>query len=439
MSNPTLPLNRRDFLTTVSAAAVAATMSSSVEGAAGGFPKGFLWGAATAGHQVEGNNINSDIWLLENIKPTLFVEPSGDACDNYHRYEEDLRLLRTLGFNTYRFSLEWSRIEPEPGRFSVAELDHYRRVLQACRANGLKTFVTFNHFTTPRWFAALGGWENPEAAAHFAAYCSRSTAHLGDLIDFAVTLNEPNLIRLLRWLNLPKEFAQIQSEMRKRAAVASGSDRFSCLFTDDPERVLAPMIENHQRGIQAIKAVRADLPVGVSLAMTDEQAVGADSKRDEMQADVYGAWFAATDDCDFVGVQTYTRNRVDAQGVMPKPAGAELTQMGDEFYPEALEAAIRHAHAATGKPIYVTENGIATENDARRVEYIRRALAGVHNCLRDGLPVRGYIHWSLLDNFEWTFGYRMKFGLVSVDRKTFARTPKPSARYLGTIARANDS
>jgi beta-glucosidase len=175
----------------------------------------------------------------------------------------------------------------------------------------------------------------------------------------------------------------------------------------------------------------------VTLAIADGQAVGPDSRRDEKRVSLYGPWLDAAAKSDFVGVQTYTRARVGQDGDLPPEPGVELTQIGYEFWPEALEQTIRYAAARAKVPVYVTENGVATEDDGRRVEYLNRALAGVEKCLADGIDVRGYFHWSLLDNFEWHFGYRPKFGLVAVNRETFARTIKPSARRLGNIARAN--
>jgi len=179
-----------------------------------GIPKGFLWGVATAGHQVEGNNVNSDVWLLEHVTPTIYKEPSGDACDSLNRWSEDLDIVRDIGVNTYRFSLEWARIEPVEGQFSIAMLDHYKRIVAGCHERGLTPFVTFNHFTAPRWFAAQGGWQRPEAADQFARFCERATKHLGDQLSFATTLNEPNLMRLLRWLAL--SFRQISGTCRAR-------------------------------------------------------------------------------------------------------------------------------------------------------------------------------------------------------------------------------
>ena len=197
------------------------------------------------------------------------------------------------------------------------------------------------------------------------------------------------------------------------------------------------MVPAHHRALEAIKSGPGKYPVGVTLAMQDDQAVGADSRRDEKrEAFTARGWMlprrATSSACRPI------RARGSGRTATCRPStGAELTQMGYEFWPEALEQTIRYAAARAKVPVYVTENGIGTEDDTRRVEYIRRALAGVQKCLADGIDVRGYIHWSLLDNFEWIFGYRPKFGLVAVNRETFERTVKPSARVLGSIARAN--
>ncbi len=402
------------------------------------FPPGFLWGAATAAHQVEGNNINSDLWVLEHLQPTLFVEPSLDACDHYQRFREDIRLLASLGLTTYRFSLEWARIEPERGYFSNAALDHYRRVLETCHEFGVIPMVTFYHFSSPRWFAAMGGWEKKGAADLFVRYCERTSARLGDLIAYASTFNEPNLPMLLKWISKADIPVTTVFRMGRQAARAVGSDRFGCFFLGDAEKLQEVMIGAHHRARIAVKAGPGSYPVGVNLSMQDEQPVGPKNKRDQKCAEVYDEWLRAGAQSDFVGVQTYTRCRVGKRGDIPPEEGAELTQMGYEYWPDALEVCIRYVHARCGKlPIYVTENGIATDDDNRRIEYTHQALSGVLRCLADGIDVRGYIHWSLLDNFEWIFGYRPKFGLVAVDRQTQTRTVKPSAYFLGSIAREN--
>ena len=401
------------------------------------FPDGFLWGAATAAHQVEGNNTNSDLWVLENVQPTLFAEPSGDACDHYRRYGRDIEILAGLGLNTYRFSIEWARIEPEQGSFSTEELDHYRRMLAACHENGVTPMVTLYHFSSPRWFAAIGGWEHKSAPDLFVRYCERVAHDLGDMVGLAMTFNEPNLPLLLRWIPSADLPFDVILGMAQQAALAVGSDRFGSFFLGNAQKLRDVMIATHHRAVAALKSGPGNYPVGVTVAIQDEQAAGTDSRRDEKCAEVYAPWLQAADACDFLGVQTYTRCRVGNIGDLPPEPGIELTQMGYEFWPDALEQAIRYAHAHVAVPIYVTENGISTEDDTRRVEYIKRALNGVRNCLADDIDVRGYIHWSLLDNFEWIHGYRPKFGLISVDRQTQERTVKPSARYLGEIAKRN--
>jgi len=401
------------------------------------FPKGFLWGAATAAHQVEGNNVNSDLWVLEHVEPTLFAEPSLDACDHLHRYPEDIGVVAGLGLNTYRFSIEWARIEPERGCFSMAALEHYRRVLAACHESGITPMVTFSHFSSPRWFAALGGWEKPVSTDLFVRYCGRTAKHLGDLISFATTFNEPNLPMLLRWLPLSEIPIVKVKRMTRLAERAIGADHFGCFFLGNADKLRDRMIATHHVAREAMKSGPGSYPVGVSISMQDEQPAGPDSKRDKKCAEVYDPWLEAAGKSDFLGVQTYTRCRVGKRSDLPPEPGAEITQMGYEYWPEALEACLRYANARVRVPLYVTENGVSTEDDERRIEYIRRALDGVLKCLADGIDVRGYIHWSLLDNFEWIMGYRPKFGLVAVDRTTQERTIKPSGRYLGDIARRN--
>jgi beta-glucosidase len=429
-----MKLTRREF---AAASVLSAGTQLGARPQGGSFPKGFLWGAATAAHQVEGNNINSDMWVLEHVKPTIFQEPSGDACDHYHRYADDIRLLARLGFNAYRFSIEWARIEPEEGAFSNAELEHYRYMLAACRENNLKPMVTFYHFTSPRWFAARGGWEDPASVDLFTRYCERSSRHLGDMVSLATSFNEPNVPQLLKWANFDMGGADVAKEAIRRAAHAIGSDRFGSFLMANPNVVRDNMIAAHHKGLAAMKSGRGSFPVGVNIAMADDQAAGPSSGRDRKREEAYGPWLRAAAKSDFVGVQTYTRARVGPDKDLPPEKGVELTQLGYEFWPEALGETIRYASSQAKVPVYVTENGIGTEDDTRRIEYIKRALAGVRKCLDDGIDVRGYIHWSLMDNFEWMMGFRPKFGLVAVDRETQKRTPKPSALFLGQIAKSN--
>ncbi|HEY2386599.1 MAG TPA: family 1 glycosylhydrolase [Candidatus Binatia bacterium] len=382
------------------------------------FPPGFVWGTATAAHQVEGGNWNNDWWAWEHTPGSPCQEPSGDACDHYHRYRDDLDLLARLGFGAYRFSLEWSRIEPEDGEFSRAALDHYRRMCAACHERGIVPIVTFHHFTTPRWVAARGGWLEASTAERFARYCARAAAHLGDLVGRVCTLNEPNIVAEFgyRWGLFPPGHRD----------------------ADERSRANAIFLDAHRRAVAAIRDAGVRAPVGLTLALQDWQAVdGGEAVRDRERHDMEDVYLGGLRGDDFLGVQTYSRVRYGPDGLRAPEPGVPLTQMGYEFWPEALEACIRRAAALTGLPILVTENGIGTADDRDRVAYVRRALHGVLACLADGLPVQGYVYWSLLDNFEWALGYGPTFGLVAVDRTTQARHPKPSASWLGAIARAN--
>lgn len=398
-------------------------------------PKGFLWGAAISAHQSEGNDVNSDSWLLENLPETVYAEPSRDACDSYHRYKEDFAIARALGLNCYRFGIEWARIEPEPGHFSQAELDHYVRVLAACRGNGLLPIVTYNHFTVPRWFAMRGGWEVADSADLFARFCERATRALGDQIGMASPFNEANihlLIKLLRPIITPEAHAK-RNVMIAAAARATNSPAFSSILFADPDRIDPHLLDAHAKAYQAIKAGPGDFPVGVTLTTQPVQPVGADSLAAQMEATLYGSWWDAVNASDFIGVQPYFRIRADAKGFIQPPPGTEMTGAGYEYYPPALGEAIRFAARKTRKPVYVTESGIGTDDDTRRVAWLDACVAEVDKCLAEGIDVRSYIYWSLLDNFEWTKGYAQHFGLVAVDRKTFARTPKPSADHFAQI------
>ena len=434
-------LDRRSLLAT-SAAALAATPALARAATPSGqhaFSKGFLWGAATAGHQVEGNNLNADCWLLENVKPTIFAEPSGDAANSFQLWPTDLDLVKAMGLNSYRFSLEWARVEPEEGHFSIAMLDHYKAVIEGCRARGLTPVVTFNHFTTPRWFAARGGWGVADSVALFARYCDRAARHLAAGIGYATTLNEPNFAGKLQTL-LPAPALAGDKAMAEAAARAAGSREFAAgnaLYTADPAATERNLIAGHKAGRAAIKAVRPDLPVGVSLAMFDDQAASPGSQRDAKRAYYYGAWLEAVKGDDFLGVQNYERQVWTSEGKLPAPADAPRNSLGAEVYPPSLAGAVRYAYAASGCPIIVTEHGVGTDDDSIRAALIPAALKELHATIATGVPVLGYLHWSLVDNFEWIFGYRIHFGLHSLDRTTFTRTPKPSAAIYGSIARAN--
>jgi beta-glucosidase len=436
-------ITRRNLLAAIPALAASSLVTNASRAAPAGvqeprtaqFPAGFLWGSSTSGHQVEGNNVSSDSWLAEHVKPTIYKEPSGDACDQYHRFRDDIQLMSQLGLNCYRFSLEWARIEPEEGEFSLAELDHYRRVLASCQEFGITPFVMFNHVTAPRWFAAKGGWESKDSPDHFVRYCERANRSLGDLIGLAGTFNEPCVGGMLKWLGIPPSFDDELQAMCRAAAKAAGSDRFSMIFSYDQQKLIPQLLESHRKAAIALKSGPHRYPVGLTLNVADDQAVGTDSLVARKRAELYAPFLqAAKAQDDFIGIQNYGRLRYDSKGrVHPDKDHPDA----DSYYPEGLEVAVRYAAKATGKPVFISENGFNTEDDSRRVEFIRRAVAGVKRALDDGVDVRSYVHWSFLDNFEWFDGYSGSMGLVAVNRTTQQRTIKPSALFLGSMARRN--
>jgi beta-glucosidase len=394
-------------------------------------PDGILIGTATSAHQVEGGNSNSDWWWWEHQPGTPCREPSGDACDFYHRYLEDLNLMAGLGFNAFRFSIEWARIEPAEGEFSRAVLEHYRRLLAACHERRLTPLVTFHHFTLPLWLSRLGGFASAHFVDLFARYCERSAAALGDLVGYACTINEPEGWGeggYLLGINPPGHRGDLDGVR------AAGENA----------------LRAHLAAREAIRA-HSGAPVGVTLALPDLQYEDGAEPGDhpvELNSRLSDRFLEVAGEDDFVGVQTYTRVRFGPEGLrgpyVPwdslEAGRAETettTQMGYEVYPEALGNTIRRAWRSTGGTrVLVTEHGIATGDDARRVRFIDAGLREVCKCLDEGIEVGGYLYWSFLDNFEWSFGYGPKFGLVAVDRQSFVRRPKPSAVWLGAAARA---
>jgi beta-glucosidase len=421
------------------------------------FPDGFLWGTATAAHQVEGNNVNSDLWVMEHAEGSIFSEPSGDACDHYRLYRQDLATLRDLGFNSYRFSIEWARVEPEEGFISKAALRHYGDVLDACWELGLTPMVTLHHFASPRWLMKRGGWESPETPARFAAYSRAVMEELGSRIPYVGTINEGNIPSLIRFMNMAAlleggdaqapvgvEAAPGDNPMTNPAWIAACAAELGTppdklkpfLFAASAEGQ-ATVMDAHARAREAIKAVRPETQVGMTLAVQDIQVLpGGEAIAQHVRQELLDGYLPALAGDDYLGIQNYSRLRVGPQGPLPNEPGVPVTQMGYEYYPEALEGALRQA-AIAGLPMIVTENGLGSDDDAARIEFVRRALEGVQRTIADGLDVRGYVYWSAMDNYEWMMAYRPKFGLLSVDRDTQERHVKESGRYLGAIARAN--
>ena len=383
------------------------------------FPNGFLWGAATAAHQVEGNNINNNWWKLEHDAAKFGVQFSGDADDSYHRYREDMELLADAGFNAYRFSLEWSRIEPSKGRFSRAELAHYRRMIDTALELELTPLVTLHHFTHPLWFDKEDYWLGRNAVELFVRYVEQACTIL-DNVPWVCTINEPNV------------HTQGLGALR---VVAQGKPYpFDAL----PDLEIADALIAAHRATVPIVRELTHSQVGWSVAnQALVAAPGGEAKHAEVQHHYEDMFLEAARGDDFVGVQSYTSQLVNEKGIIPHPYSPENTLMGWAYRPDALGIAVRHTREVLPDvPVVVTENGIATSDDERRIAYTDLALNHLMDAIDDGADVRGYFHWSLLDNFEWG-RWEPTFGLVEVERETFERRAKPSLAWLGAIARAN--
>lgn len=412
------------------------------------FPADFLWGTATSAHQVEGNNSNADLWLEEQLPGSPFVEPSGLALDHWNRYKTDIELLAQLGLKSYRFSIEWARVEPNPGEWSESALDHYRDVCDECIKHGLEPVITLHHFTSPQWLMRFGGWRGDETPTLFARYVEQVMRRIGDRVRYVVTMNECNIAAVLQdyvqQLIVKGDRDAIdrisKNDWKKAAAERCGiaDESLYCSFIGAVDaKGVATVQAAHRAARAVIRQIAPHVKVGFSLSLQHAQArPGAEQFAIDAWQRKFRQWLPLIADDDFVSTQTYTRTVYDLGGKYHVPAGTTQTQMKFEFAPEALAGVLRTIASETDKPILISENGAAVADDAERVAFIGRALAGVHQCIAEGIKVLGYFYWSAFDNFEWYFGFKMQFGLIAVDRSTMERKPKPSASYYGSICRS---
>ena len=319
----------------------------------------------------------------------------------------------------YRFSLEWSRIEPSRGKFSRAELAHYRRMIDTAIGFGLTPLITLHHFTHPLWFAETDDWLGADAVELFARYVEQACTIL-DGVEWVCTINEPNVH-------------------------AQGLGALRCVDTGQPYPYDA--LPDLEIGKALIAAHLAAAPIvreltGSKVGWTVANqalvaAPGCEAKHAAVQHQWEDMFLEPAAGDDYIGVQSYTSQLVDENGIVPHPDHPENTLMGWAYRPDALGIAVRHTRDVVGDvPIVVTENGIATNDDKRRIAYTNDALMQLRDAIDEGADVRGYFQWSLLDNFEWG-RWEPTFGLIAVDRNTFERRPKPSLAWLGAIARAN--
>lgn len=387
----------------------------------GGWPP-FLWGVATSSHQIEGNQVNDwSRWEAGGHTKDM----SGRAADHWRLWAEDLALLPELGLNSYRFSLEWSRIEPEPGQFDEAALLQYRTMIGKMRELGVVPLMTLHHFTLPIWFADRGGFLNPDASRWFCRYVGVVMDALGDLVDIYITINEPMVLVVMGYLI---------------ALWPPGQHGFARGL-----KLVSRLASVHQAAYDMIKQKRPDALVGLA-----HHQIAFHPWRDHL-LDRGTARFLqflmndrfirlAGERQDFIGINYYTRQYGHwSRGLRPFQSrpGTLQSDMGWELYPEGLLEVMRRL-GRFEKPILVTENGIATQDDALRTRYLEEHVQVISRAQREGLNVRGYYHWSLLDNFEWAEGFSPRFGLVEVDYGALTRRMRPSAHRYRQIALAND-
>lgn len=383
-------------------------------------PESFLFGASTAAHQIEGNNTTSDWWTFETMAGSPLAEASGQACDSWNRWRDDLRLIVESGLNSYRFSIEWARVEPVQGEFDQAAVEHYRQLVRATVAAGIRPVLTLHHFTHPAWFAQRGGWLAPGARSAFLRYVTRIAPVIAAGAVAVVTINEPNMVAIMSRV--------LHGEIDFNASSDAG-------LPSPDERVRDQLIETHRATVDLLRAQHPGVAVGWSVANQCVQSVvGGEERAAAYREQVEDVFLRAAEGDDLIGVQSYTRTVFGPNGVVPQDGPRTLT--GWEIYPEALGLSVRHTRdVLADTPILVTENGIATRDDDERIRYTRAALTGLAAAMTDGVPVLGYLHWSLLDNYEWGH-WEPTFGLASVDRaRSFDRTAKPSLSWLGQQCR----
>jgi beta-glucosidase len=384
----------------------------------------FLWGAATSSHQIEGNTFN-DWTRWEEAGHVVNRERSGRSTNHFANPEADLILFSQLGWNAYRFSLEWTRIEPKPGEFSTAAIKSYRAIVDTLRRLRIEPLVTLHHFTLPQWFADQGGFFASDAEAHFLDYVSYVLDHLGDAVTLWITINEPMVYTVMG-------YAEGSWPPGERSLVKGW-------------HLTNHLMDLHQKTYQQIKRRFPTSLVGLAHHLAYFMPYSSFSLTDRTLARVIDRVFnwrfidKVQNHQDFVGINYYTRQWISARRglipIMAKP-GAPVTQMGWEVFPEGLYYMLQHLKPYR-KPILITENGIATNEDSDRQHYLVSHLQQIAKAQSDAIDVRGYFHWSALDNFEWAEGYRPRFGLIDVNYETLKRSPRPSAMLYRKIIAIN--
>ena len=408
------------------------------------FPKNFLWGAVTAAHQVEGGTNNDwseweknnaerlakeapgkwQIWQQKKFPEMFDLKNyiSGRACDHYNRFEEDFDLAKSLGHSAHRFSIEWSRIEPEEGSFDEREIEHYRKVLHALKARGMEPFVTLWHWTDPVWFGEMGGWTSKKAVECFLRFAERMASEYRDLVKFWVVVNEPNVSMGFGYY---------------RGTQPPGKKGFVNFL-----RGFFNLLSAFKKAAQVIKKVdpRAEIGVANSITHHDIKIFPGINFVIVSIVEFFSKYFLrrAIPYCTFIGCNYYSRHIVSIwkKDIAPE----ERTDLGWEIYPQGIYHVLKSLKKYN-LPVYITENGIADADDTKRAKFIVDHLKFIHQAVEEGADVRGYLYWSLLDNFEFpdVRGFWPRFGLVEIDYETLERKVRPSALEYAKICKKNES
>lgn len=389
------------------------------------FPDGFLWGAATSAHQVEGNNANNDWWEWEQDKP--FGLRSEQACDQYNRYESDFELIRELNHNAHRLSLEWSRIEPKEGEFSEKEIEHYKNVLKTLKDKGLTVMLTLWHFTLPKWVADYGGWENNATVSYFERFVKKIVPNLGEYVDLWVTLNEPGVYIYETYIERVWPHA-------KKSWIGQ-------------VKTFLNLTSAHKKVYKYLhKTFPAGKPIGIANNILSFESFHKHSIKEQLAVslnDLFANhlfYLFTRGTHDFLGINYYFHVRFRSRGIRADRQNSfanihDVSDLGWELYPEGIFEVL--TDFADDIPIYITECGIASTNDDRRNRFLISYLKEVAHAIRAGVNVRGFFYWSLIDNFEWHMGFAPRFGLVEINYETQKRKIRPSALVYTDIIQHN--
>jgi beta-glucosidase len=400
------------------------------------FPTDFYWGAATASYQVEGGIENND-WAEAAREGR--VPECGRACDHYHRFQADFDLAKELGHTAHRFSVEWSRIEPEEGKFNDDAISHYRAVLKALHDRGITPFITIWHFTLPQWFAESGGFERSDAPEIFARYAGHVVSGLGDLCDHFSTMNEPNVFGSNGWLRGTwppfKRFAVtdlVAITNSGKSYEPRSQKGIKPLFTY--LRVMKNLAKAHNQAYQAIKVVSPQTEVSVvkHVIVFDANWNPLNKIKAIIANYIWTHLFMRRTRvcCDSIGLNYYFYTQFGDTREWKK------TDMDWNFAPEKIYNALQML-ARYDKPLFVSEAGLADHDDSDRAEYITAQVKATWRAIQDGVDVRGHMYWSLLDNYEWALGFEKRFGLIEVDYETLERKIRPSAYVYKEIIETN--